>query len=366
MIYLIETTYYNKDTGEILDLLKIGYTKDSVKEARFATYKMHNPGFKLLFEIPEATEDHEKRVQYKFKNLLFENYGREWFKYSEEIVEFFRSIKSLEELESLPKSPLKCNKDFRELKKIVRDIISYVIVIPKEKIYNGSSEDIIKEYLDKIIDRYGDSLSTELSLEYMREDGYSDRVNKYLEVLSRRDSGVYCEDDVVNQEVSRFMKVYDSFKTRYEKLKYLCESNLTREALRIILGQISDSDEIKSYYTILGPQRLKNLGYDSNRIKRELGIITFSPELLIQEIFSNFKEGEKYTLSNLKSKLSSIYSSINYSAAPKAKDIENWFESKLIYITVVDQNTGKKKQTKGYELLKSKEQDLRLELKHTQ
>lgn len=28
MIYLIETTYYNKDTKEVLDLLKIGYTKD--------------------------------------------------------------------------------------------------------------------------------------------------------------------------------------------------------------------------------------------------------------------------------------------------------------------------------------------------
>ena len=225
--------------------------------------------------------------------------------------------------------------------------------------------------VNKIRDEYGNIslvptinelvLVNELRAFKIQQIDYKDRFTVFTTVHT-----TLTPDDVVNQEVSRFMKVYDSFKTRYEKLKYLCESNLTREALRIILGQISDSDEIKSYYTILGPQRLKNLGYDSNRIKRELGIITFSPELLIQEIFSNFKEGEKYTLSNLKSKLSSIYSSINYSAAPKAKDIENWFESKLIYITVVDQNTGKKKQTKGYELLKSKEQDLRLELKHAQ
>ena len=161
-------------------------------------------------------------------------------------------------------------------------------------------------------------------------------------------------DDIINQEVSRFMGVYDSYKTRYEKLKYLCESGLSKKAINIILSQIADSDEIKSYYTALGPQRLKNLGYDSNRIKRELGIITFSPELLREEIYSNFHEGERYTLADLKNKLTSIYSSINYKSTPKAKDIENWFESKLIYVTITDQKTGKKKQTKGYELLRSK------------
>lgn len=47
MIYLIETTYYNKETKKVLDLLKIGYTEDSRKDIRFMAYKMHNPGFKL-------------------------------------------------------------------------------------------------------------------------------------------------------------------------------------------------------------------------------------------------------------------------------------------------------------------------------
>ena len=32
MIYLIETTYYNKETNEVIDLLKIGYTGDSNKK----------------------------------------------------------------------------------------------------------------------------------------------------------------------------------------------------------------------------------------------------------------------------------------------------------------------------------------------
>ena len=34
MIYLIETTYYNKTTQEVVDLLKIGYTGDDNKDSK--------------------------------------------------------------------------------------------------------------------------------------------------------------------------------------------------------------------------------------------------------------------------------------------------------------------------------------------
>ena len=89
MIYLIETTYYNKNTKEILDLLKIGYTEDSNKDKRFTLYKLHNPGYKLLYEISGYDEDIEKRVQYKFRDLKYNEYGNEWFYYSDDIINFF-------------------------------------------------------------------------------------------------------------------------------------------------------------------------------------------------------------------------------------------------------------------------------------
>ena len=173
-------------------------------------------------------------------------------------------------------------------------------------------------------------------------------------------------DDITNQEVSRFMKIYGSYKTMYEKLKLLCEYGLSNETMQIVLGQISDSDEIKSYYLALGSQRLYSLGYNVTKIKRELGIVTFSQELLVDEIYSNFKESEKYTLASLKIKLNNIYSSINYQSTPKANDIERWFDVKGIVIYEKDQETGKRKQIRGYELLKSKEQQLRQELKHAE
>ena len=170
-------------------------------------------------------------------------------------------------------------------------------------------------------------------------------------------------DDIINKEVSEFIRIYDSYKTRYDKLRCLCEYGLSKEAINIILGQISDSDEIKSYYTSLGPQKLKALGYNITRIKKALGIVVFSDELLIDSIYSNFKEGYKFSLVDIKTKLTSLYSSINYQSTPKATDIEKWFEVKECLIPIeVD---GKKKRVRGYELLKSKEQELKSELKYS-
>lgn len=69
MIYLIETTYYNKDTKEVLDLLKIGYTEDSKKDKRFMAYRMHNPGHKLLYEVLGYTEDNNKDKRFQLYKL---------------------------------------------------------------------------------------------------------------------------------------------------------------------------------------------------------------------------------------------------------------------------------------------------------
>ena len=170
-------------------------------------------------------------------------------------------------------------------------------------------------------------------------------------------------DDISNKRVSEFIEEYDSKKTYYEKMKLLCECTLNNDEVEIFLYQIPDSDPIKSHYLALGPQRLKALGYNSTKANKELGIIMFSPELLIQEIYSNFKEGEKLSLISIKSRLDLIYSSISYQSSPKATDILRYFEIKECLISIVD-NDGKKKRVRGYELIKSKEQELRQELKY--
>lgn len=343
MIYLIETTYYNKNTKEILDLLKIGYTEDSNKDKRFTLYKLHNPGYKLLYEISGYDEDIEKRVQYKFRDLKYNEYGNEWFYYSDDIINFFKNIDNVD-LESLPKSPRRREVEFTNLKNEIIDIIKYLF-LTKEEYMN---------YLENLITILGDKFSVSSVLDYIKTDSLinKDLYSKYLEIVKSRESGIYCEDDMVNQEVSEFLRIYKNLKTIYDKLKMLCEYGLSEVEIDIVLGQLNDSDEVKSYYTILKPEKLKNLYYNSTNIKKYLGIVTFSPELLVNTIHQNFNPGEKYSLSNLKVKLGDLYSSISYTAVPKANDILNYFEVKEYMTTeVVD---GKKKRVRGYELLKRK------------
>jgi hypothetical protein len=318
MIYLIETTYYDKETKEVLDLLKIGYTEDSKKDKRFMAYRMHNPGYKLLYEVLGYSEDIEKRIQYKFKDLLYSEYGREWFYYSEDIINFFKDIDSID-LESLPKNPIRGSKDFKKIKNECREVLSYFF----------NSKDT-EDYLKNIISKVKDQLTRDYVLEYLRDDSSigPEGVDRYLNYLKCLETGIYCEDDIVNREVLEFLKVYIGLNTIYDKLKLLCEYGLSSDAIDIVLGQIADSDEIKSYYTTLGSSKLKSLSYNSAKIKNHLGVVTFSQELLESSIYSEFKVGDKITLSDIKSRLEVLYKSINYDKVAKAKDLENYFEVK--------------------------------------
>ena len=343
MIYLIKSAGYDENEN-LIHFLKIGYTEDSSKDKRFSQYKMHNPTCKILYEIPDLPEDIEKRIQYKFRDLLYSEYGREWFYYSDEIVNFFKDIDNID-LESLPKNPIRGDREFKKVKDECREVLSYFL----------NTRDT-EDYLKNIISEVKDQLSRDYVLEYLKKDPSIgiEGVNKYLNVLECKRTGIYCEDDVVNRDVARFLCIYETLTTIYDKLKMLCEYNVSREVIDLVLNQIADSDEVKSYYLALNPQKLKALSYSSSRIKRELGIVTFSPELLINTITLNFNPGEKYSLSSLKAKLGDLYSSINYTATPKANDILNYFEVKSIVI-YEKKDDGSRKQIRGYELLSRKE-----------
>ena len=216
---------------------------------------------------------------------------------------------------------------------------NYVAV---NKIITSTGNIILKPVINQLVK------VNEIRAFKIQQIDYKDRFSVFSSVHSK-----LTPDDIVNRDVTRFFCIYDTYTTIHDKLKMLCEYPVSREVIDIVLGQIADSDEVKSYYLSLGPTKLKALSYNSHKIKKELGIVTFSPELLNNTIHQNFNPGEKYTLSNLKAKLGDLYSSINYDATPKAKDLENYFEVKEYKSTeVVD---GEKKRVRGYELLSRKE-----------
>ena len=188
---------------------------------------------------------------------------------------------------------------------------------------------------------------------------YADRFTVFSTIHSKLTKG-----DIVNQRAFEFMEKYNSLTEARKKLIFLCESSLngelSKEVVEVVLAQIPDSDYIKSYYINLGPDKLKSLGYIRANIERALGIVTFSDELLYDSIYSEFKEGNKLSLSIIKQKLKDLYSSINYKSTPKASDLSRFFEVKKCKITIEG------KRVDSYELLKSKEQELRQELKLAQ
>jgi hypothetical protein len=317
MIYLIKSAGYDENEN-LIHLLKIGYTEDNNRDRRFMSYKLHNPTCKILYEIPSLSEDIEKRIQYKFRDYKYKEYGNEWFYYNDDVINFFRDIDKVD-LESLPKNPVRGSKEFKKIKNECREVLSYFF----------NSKDT-EDYLKNIISKVKDQLTRDYVLEYLRDDSSigPEGVDRYLNYLKCLETGIYCEDDIVNREVSEFLKVYIGLNTIHDKLKMLCEYGLSSDAIDIVLGQIADSDEIKSYYTTLGSSKLKSLSYNSAKIKNHLGVVTFSQELLESSIYSEFKVGDKITLSDIKSRLEVLYKSINYDKVAKAKDLENYFEVK--------------------------------------
>lgn len=122
MIYLIRTKY------EKVSLLKIGYTKDSRKKERYYQYKMHNPLFEVLYEIPNGTEDDEKLLQIYFSEFQYKEYGKEWFHECQEIIDYFESHKTLESLSDLRSGGVIIDKtEFYQFRDFVKKVINSVV-----------------------------------------------------------------------------------------------------------------------------------------------------------------------------------------------------------------------------------------------
>ena len=217
---------------------------------------------------------------------------------------------------------------------------NYVAV---NKVINSQTGNVIlKPVTNKLV------LVNEIRAFQIQQVDYRDRFSVFSSIRSN-----LTKDDIINRDVTRFLCIYDTLTTMLEKFKMLCEYPVSKEVIQIVSDQIADSDEIKSYYLLLGPDRLKKLHYNITNIRRELGIVTFSPELLNNTIHQNFNPGEKYTLANLKAKLGDLYSSISYTAVPKANDILEYFEVKEVQNTMLVD--GVKKRIRSYELLKRKD-----------
>ena len=176
---------------------------------------------------------------------------------------------------------------------------------------------------------------------------YKDRFTVFSSVHSTLDT-----NDWINQEVSGFLNEYQELKTYYDKIKLLCEYGLSEQSIKIVLDQLG-GDEIASHYIALGPERLKKLYYNKTNIKKELGIITFNKNLLINVILSKFSVGDRIGQAKIKEDLRSLYNSVGYTAIPKATDLEEFFNIKRAKINEILED-GTKKRVDALELISIK------------
>ena len=341
MIYLIETTYYNKTTQEIVDLLKIGYTGDSNKQTRYTQYRLHNPLFRILYEIPEATELEEKKLQYYFREYQYGDYGNEWFRYDDKILDYFKDHTTKESLIDLPDLPEDKRVELSKFRGEVRKAVEYVLNV---KVDQGVIQlsDVLKQVdslTDRIIDR---RIRTTESLWKYIKDVFDVLPFEYMEL-----------DDDIRDEVSEFMGKFQELTRFTDKMRLLCESSLTDKAKEIILSQIPI--EYKTYLTTLSLEKLKACRYQKSYIDQEcFCFLTKGGKDLKTILFSKFKVGERYSSLDIKNILSELYSIFGISSKAKATDLLNYFEVKDAKVNLVDE-TGKLIRVRGYELLKRKD-----------
>ena len=125
--------------------------------------------------------------------------------------------------------------------------------------------------------------------------------------------------------IKNFLEEFEEQPTFNAKMKLLCERKFNSEEISVILDQIPIT--YKTYYLTLGPERCRANGYSVTEIRKEYDNIKKSVDL-DEPILGTFIVGNSYSLSEIKEKLREIYTGLGITKAPKATDLEEYFELK--------------------------------------
>jgi len=156
-------------------------------------------------------------------------------------------------------------------------------------------------------------------------------------------------DEQIGNNVTNCLQEFDRLKTFPEKMKLLCEYPQTEVERYAVLDQVPLV--FKMYYEVVGPETCKSLSYNKTEISRRLSDIKLEKsELVVDRVIAEFPINSKLTKSDIKLKLSKIYSELGYYKTPKASDLEEYFELRSCQIT--NPETGKRDH--GFEIIKKR------------
>ena len=175
---------------------------------------------------------------------------------------------------------------------------------------------------------------------------YKDRFSVFNTIA---DEGLVPDNSL--QRVERVIKFFKESKDFPNKMKLLCEADLTDLERGILLDQLPIT--YKNYYETVGPKRCKALGYNKTDLEKEYSNLQFDKSKLRDSIYKEFQINFRYSKSETKEKLNIIYSEIGYNKTPKASDLEEYFELKEC--KVLNSETGKR--DAGFKIIKIKKEE---------
>lgn len=136
-------------------------------------------------------------------------------------------------------------------------------------------------------------------------------------------------------EVQVFLDKLDQAKSSNERLKILCESDLSVEDMELVFTQM-ENDTYRNLYFGLGADRCKALGYNYTALKKDYDIKFFNTDRVKERIMAEFKVGDKVITPDIKEKLGIIYQELGYKKTPKASDLDEFFVTKKTKIKAQD------------------------------
>jgi len=327
MIYLIcSSAIINFKKRELGFIYKIGYCGEDSKKARFNAYFTENPTIKVLYSIPGGTEQDERNLHYHFRDFK-KPYGNEWFSYSPEILNFFKSHTTKESLEELSEF-LSTRKRAERRAEAIKWLNSY------NRIYKPKSPEDVLKFED-----------LKFSLLSSNEDP-----EKYFQSILDIDSykDLVLEKSKVYPETPEY-KEFLSYGKFIDRMKFLCDQEglLSAPEYDSLLSLVSGDYE--NYIRSLGVSEIRAIGYQKSKIikifKKKISDSSIENNIT-NKIYQEFQVGGKYLKSDIKSILKKIYESLGYSKTPKAIDLKGYFEISTYQVT--NKETGKR--DSGFEL----------------
>ena len=177
---------------------------------------------------------------------------------------------------------------------------------------------------------------------------YQDKINVTRSISKEgyMSSDYYDEEDkIVNNFLTNYfystnifedkMRMYCEFMDKYSRNKYILNS---------IIHKVDP--KFKTYYDLYGTLGCKAVRYEESSLKNKISDNLKFPDLK-NSLISHFKIKSKYTLKDIKFILNDIYKDLGITKTPKASELENYFDLKLILVQ--DSLSGKR--SKGYLIL---------------